>query len=728
MMRRTAAFAVCVAVAGLWSRSPMRASGVDIEPLPTFSLDAPLSVDRFSKGELGLVKRTFRIRFLVQAYRVLHGQPSLGAAAVPPQFRGGSDQDAQAQFWTAVARISPGPHPNVSGERNVGDYVFIVNCNESTWTTALRTLNERVSRYGPSSREAAEWLRGQQTVLRNCDGDDPAIPDATPLWADAMLRADREYQIASAYFYATDYEEAARRFTAIASDATSPWRVYGRYLAARSMIRQATVHLDGRGALLADAEGELRRVIADRDASPVRASAQGLLHFVAARLRPEERLREVALRISDASDVSEEDVDDYVLLVDSSKVQAGVPALDDLTDWIATSKSADVAASQHAISRWRQTQSLTWLLATLWTLSPQDPSVPELLGAVSKLPRTSPAYLTAMVQRLRLLLARGADAEVRRIAMSIPTDFTRDADPELANVSRAARMRVATSFDTFLDNAPRALVSDRDESALRGRHAPVLTFDEDSARIFSQWMPLDRLIEAANSTRLPARLRMRLAQVSFTRAVLLKRYDAGLRIAPTLAALAPRLRDDLSQYINAADDLGRKRAAVLLFLRTPGMRLAVWGLENSYPGPLDEPAREYRVFENYWWCGPEQHGASPLIAVLMGETVPPPSFLTMAERTTANREVGVLKQLASAGEYLTSEAIAWAQTEPTNPLTAEALARSVREARFSRCGTPDFASAGQSRRTGPTLSQRAFVLLHRLHPNSEWARRTPYWY
>ena len=65
----------------------------------------------------------------------------------------------------------------------------------------------------------------------------PALPEGAP----AARRADRAYQIAASSFYAGRLEEAQKAFEEIASDAGSRWRNLAPYLAARAVLRQATL-------------------------------------------------------------------------------------------------------------------------------------------------------------------------------------------------------------------------------------------------------------------------------------------------------------------------------------------------------------------------------------------------------------------------------------------------------------------------------------------------------
>jgi len=53
----------------------------------------------------------------------------------------------------------------------------------------------------------------------------------------------------------------------------------------------------------------------------------------------------------------------------------------------------------------------------------------------------------------------------------------------------------------------------------------------------------------------------------------------------------------------------------------------------------------------------------------------------------------------------------------TDARVAEALHRVVRATRFG-CTTD----------TSPDTSREAFTLLHKLFPQSEWAKQTPYWF
>jgi hypothetical protein len=221
------------------------ACGPFLEDLITINPAAPADVKGFERGDLGVVKPTFARRYLLQAYRTLGGSAPLRLEAVtvdrrPPNRLPPVDEWQALQDRELAATAAQALRP-VSAMRNSQEYSSFDNCLDAAFESAVTTYNARAARYGARSREVADWLAGQAAVFQNCAGTALVLPAPAPAWADGLIRADREHQTAAAYFYATQYDEAARRFRAISSSPSSPWRASGRYLAARSLIRSVTV-------------------------------------------------------------------------------------------------------------------------------------------------------------------------------------------------------------------------------------------------------------------------------------------------------------------------------------------------------------------------------------------------------------------------------------------------------------------------------------------------------
>jgi hypothetical protein len=729
MSRRGLAWALAIAAS---STGAALACGPFIAALLTVKPEAPADRQRYARGELGVVKPTFARRHLVQAYRTFGGVPPLPSPAPAPN-RYASDA---LEDWLTIQKREL-PTAAVASLRRVTHdrtsatvYSSFDNCLEPAFAAAIAAFNERVARYGARSIETSEWVTAQAAVFQNCADGPLVLPTATPPGSDARVQADRDYQIASAYFYATQYDEAAGRFRAIASNAMSPWRSSGRYLAARALIRSVTVPATppkDAPQRFAAAERELQATLADGDATALHASARGLLDFIAAHARPVQRLHELSARLAIAPAVAPQEVVDYTWLMDRALGEnaAGTPPLDltevtkgdDLTDWIvATQRSRP-----RAVDRWLETKSERWLVAALWTVEPGDPQAPALLAAAAQVPRTSPAFATAAVQRVRLLIRRNDVAAARTALAGLPSTPATGIDAETVNLLQAARFTVAATLDEMLAAAPRTVVSvESADGALPSQKFTKAVWDEDVATVLNSRMPLDQLVAAAESTRLPPRLRLRVAQAAFTRAALLDRPQPGVRAARVVSALAPALRGDLDRYIAATDDDARRRIATLTLLRTPGLSINVGGRDDTDSYERDTPTRRFmHAARGNWWCSVATPDARDAGLLLTGTTLPFPLFVSEAARRETGEELAALAGVGTPRNRLTSTAIAWAETRRADPDAAEALALAIEGWRWSPC---DY-NAPKS-----DLPRRAFTLLHRQFPDSDWALRTKYWY
>ena len=735
------------------------ACGPFLTDLDTVTAVRPANEIAFTRGEIGVVRPRLARRYLVHAYRMLSGlpaaQPAQSAAATPmPRTE---PQWSPAQEWAALreqiltpARTTRPPTLTFSPDRQLPDtYQSFTNCGDAAFGNAVRTGRARIERFGPTSAEIRDWATAQDAVFRNCSEGTFVLPEPISASADPVLRADRAYQIAAAYFYAMDYEEAARRFRAIAEDAASPWRVYGRYLAARAAIRHATVPENAGTAAterLEAAERELKAVLTDPAAALLHRSAQDLLGFVAMRLHPMARLHEVSARLGTAPRIDDRDLEDFCWLMDrfvgdtveyryeDLERRADLIDGDDLTDWILAVQDGRSAAAPRALARWEATRSTAWLVAALWTLPPDHASVGAVLDAAQGIDRASPAFQTVAFLRVRLLAAAGRLDDARAALASLPDAPTQGFQAETVNLLQAERLMLARTLEEFLAAAPRTIVGARDVdgfASVPGPDTPQFdrpVFGEDAAATLNDRLPLNRLVDAAGIRSLPTHLRVRIAMVAFSRAALLRRDDAALAAAGVLRDLVPTIRADASRFINAPNAGDRHHAAVLLLLRTPGMRATLPLEEDNVTYSAVEPPRRFdHTFRNNWWCGfadrntPDRRGTAGgdwIGLIYPEERVPFPAFVTDTERTKLDEELTAIAATGSARSYLTAEAIQWAQSRPSDPDAAEALALAVEGWRWSNC-----ADGSDS-----PLPQRAFQTLHKLFPRSEWARRTKYWY
>jgi hypothetical protein len=697
------------------------------------------------RGEIGVVRPHFARRYLVQAYRRMTGQEPLRAVGRMKPFYDEAEREAHQQ-WTELHVRVDGKTPGIGIDRNIGDYQFIVNCLGSAYAAAAKTLTERMGRYGPASAEVRDWLAAQDRVFENCTGERLVLPEPAPAGADAFVRGDRNYQIAAAYFYAMQYDEAVRRFRQIGADQTSPWRPYGHYLAARALLRQGTTTKELDRARLSEAEAEFRGVLQDAGASFLHASARGLLDRIALRANPTERLRVLSAALS-TRDVGDQELRDYESLMDAAlgdttvldyeaiPDRGALAATSDMNDWILVMQALGPSASARALAKWKQTNALPWLAAALWKVPVGTSDVPSLVQAAARIEESSPAYYTIAFLRVRLLALSDRNDEARAVLAGLPASpglYGKAPDGETFNLISALRFRLARSLDELLAAAPRSVVGNREGAwndaeygaPPKGLQDPV--FDDDAGQVFSTRLPLDHLVSAAKSSALPARLRLRVASAAFTRAWLLNRFDQALAVAPVLRQLSPSLAADMRQFETAATAQNRHIAGLRLVLRTPGLHASVKGIEDDEDYSHKELSREFdHVFRRNWWCGRDDERGSPaadgdsqvMQFLYPGDVVPYPAFLSKAEIAAVEAERDAIGRLGPAPNYLAAEAVKWARARPSDLDAAEALAHAVEGTRW-----------GCTNDETTRMSRAAFQALHQLFPKTEWARKTKYWY
>jgi hypothetical protein len=422
-----------------------------------------------------------------------------------------------------------------------------------------------------------------------------------------------------------------------------------------------------RAGKLADAETELQSIAADPALTRWHAPANGLLGYVRARLHPAGRMHELALALvrPDSQATIGQDLIDYRMLFDKGvKPQLN----DDLTDWILSF----YAGGAGGLENWRTRRTLPWLIAALQSAKPGDTAVPELLAAAREVKPDSPGFVTAGYHMVRLLPPADARALVDQLlAGQMPTSGR--------NQFRAERMRLARDFEDFLRYAPRRPVAEVTDD-VRPVDTSFDLLDSDSTLILNRDIPLALLKQAATSKRLPDSAREQLKDVVSVRALLLSdspRFDA-----------------------------------VFDLLHAPGMRPYVDSGNGRYTNEL----AKIDPYHDNWWCSSSAINL-PNNSVLLEAPPAGAPFLSAADRDQAAAEWKKLQSVATAPDWLGAQTLAFAQAHPQDPRVPEALYLAVRATRY---GCTD-------KETGD-FSHRAFDLLHRLYPNTDWAKKTPYWF
>jgi hypothetical protein len=183
------------------------------------------------------------------------------------------------------------------------------------------------------------------------------------------------------------------------------------------------------------------------------------------------------------------------------------------------------------------------------------------------------------------------------------------------------------------------------------------------------------------------------------------------------------MRSYIEQYDRADSAQARRFALVFMVMQFPEMEPFVNALGMS---PMFSPGissgswwcydlgadQEHRSYQSAFWSNALGTQSKPKVAL-----PPAPSWLTPAEREAGEREWRKLSAIGAAPLYFAPAVLDWAKAHPDDPRVPEALHYFVRSTRF---GCVDN-SIGR-------YSRKAFDLLHRKYPKSEWTKKTPYWF
>src|SRR3954452_2941981 len=198
-----------------------------LDAIFTFVVHPEFPLEKFANGEVGIIQPSFARSYLVAAYRNLNNarfseseQQQLLTLwherldTSSPDF-----DDSWPKSWLEARQTVPGVAPlgSISTSRNrekPNEYETYVNCRKDAFENAAATLKQRSSKFGADSDVIREWVVAQDAVFANCS-EGSRVPDAAPAGADALIRADRAYQIAAANFYGGNFDAAQQGFAAI---------------------------------------------------------------------------------------------------------------------------------------------------------------------------------------------------------------------------------------------------------------------------------------------------------------------------------------------------------------------------------------------------------------------------------------------------------------------------------------------------------------------------------
>lgn len=648
------------------------------------------------------------------------------------------DREATLKPWLDERqKIAPGKAPTIYPMRSIDNkssWQQFCNCGPDAFSNAAKTLAARITKYGAQSDQVKQWVKAQDQVFSDC-GRDPYVREGTPPQTmvlpesptanmDALQKADRQYQIAAAYFYSMDWDTAREKFIEIAKDQTSPWHQLASYLAVRVLVRRASldpdnINKDG----LREAGKKIRELLAAEPNNPYTPDIKGLLGYVDAWTEKQNRLQEVIADLS--KKVTRQDLDDYTRIFNMITTMAwddqGVPgkysdlspALTkaEVSDWICTYQMTDPSAKEHALTKWHSTKSLAWLVAALSKTDHKDAGCAALMEAAAKVTPDSPAFLTVSNDVIRLLIQTGKTNEALSKLNQVLAG--QNLGPSARNTFLAKRAALAHNLNEFMRDSACGIagtsysggVEQVPDDVVKLEKAkdypkldPLLTVE--AGQIMNIFMPLSVLKQAVQAPGLSKDLRRHLMFCAWVRAVVLDQEQSVKELSTMLKAQWPQIAADMTPVINASTPAERRFAASSVILQYRGCSPFITGGMSN-----DEDNM------GCWW---RQDEAS---ADRSNKDLRPPSFLSAADLAAAKKEQTKLAAVPTAPDYITANVVAWAQTHPQDPKVPQTLYLAVHA---TKVGIRDDGTEA--------LSKEAFQILHKKYPNNPWTKKTPYWY
>ncbi len=698
----------------------------------------------FAAGKLGIVRPALSKENQIIAFRHMEGwgldEEAQAAVLTTPEVDSGGPGPEPDLWLKARTVIVGGEPPKIDPFTQLKDYNSYVRIPAGAFIHAAAKLEELTKSHGSKSPEVLEWIKGQDQVFASTTAS-PAVPAVVkgPEW----LRAEREYQIAAALFYAEKFDEARKAFQAISLDKGSPWQSWGTYLQARCWVREATLRPLYSTAPVGGA-GDFRRPY---------LQAQALLEIaLKSKLLPED-VRDAAENYRDLV----RHVTEPALLRDEALVQLSTPKVGGgfraaMTRLISAEKAAEKAAEKtvekaaekdKAISKvhgepinsraesmraWLDAfagdalqangasflkeakESHSMLVAALAKLPKGHPDEKALMALAQKVPATSPAYPTIRWQLIWLELGSLPLATQKaRLEAALKR---KDLPAWALNRLRIGRRSLAGSLEEWIPFAASIVVATDTENELEiskpdeksGEFPQFFSGNEGNA--INANLTLDQLLTVAKNPSLPKSVAAEVARCAWMRAFVLDRLDKAAAFTPLLE---DRLKARAQSILGIQDPVDRRFEAVRLMLENPGLRFDVGTDYTTRTNIYD--VKEFDSLRDNWWCGSRDDAKTP-------GTGPGLSFLKPSDLQQATADHAALDKIPAAQIYFGNAVMAFAEAHPDDPRLPEALHKVIAATRSPMCGSTEMT----------TMSKRCFNLLHKRYPKSEWTKKTKYYY
>ena len=742
--------------------APSRASGDWSGPVDELVLRTDTDAEHGDvlRGEIGIVLPTWDAAPLYLAWRAI----VTGGKGAPPAAHAASAAASTPAGWTDVAAQGDATSPF----QQAGDGT---NCRPDAWIFAQGTLQSLGRRPDATPARVQAWMAAQQRVFDLCNRDpldvpadaDPQLAPPAPLPASEPLywRQLRDYQLAAMAFYGAHYAQSEQAFARIGRTAGHPMQPWGAYLALRSHLR--ALQLPDPAAPKPD-PAQPPRVLPEQvdDLKALRREGAAILADPALAARHEDTaatLRRAAYLLAPNFHFAEltDDLDDFKadpfkddVLADWSFIgfagygaaRADVKTLDALRtrhpwfDWL-SSLGPDAGGTEpqkkdarscgpsceHVQKAWHSSHAgsgarRAWLLAALMSNAPLTAPMEQDARAVDA---KAPEFLSVRYWLAAGLLAAGRGDEARPLTEDLVARLRQRKTPMPSALNLAIQQRFAEAT-SVADAAPwllmRPLASITSDT---GERAPVPTTtttmnpSPEGALWMDRGLAVRDMLALAQALKTPSPWRSRLAVAAWMRADLLGDAAGATEASTLVEQFVPSLKPVTTRY-RAQPGAPERRHLLLMAALRHNLSPDILGgnPDADATWPLQKPDE----ISAGMWCRIGADDAADYFPSAIGKTLPPlPAPVVSGDPARRDVERKRLFDLHSATGTIGLHAIDWAAAHPADKDLPWLLHVAVASSRGGCVGADRSA-----------IATKAWQVLHKRFPRSEWTEQTPYFY
>ncbi len=697
--------------------------------------------ESFAAGRLGVLGEKYRPMYMAYAFRSMMGIPTTadeqrhlvamwGLRQGDTPFEG--EVEGMKGWLDTRKEVAPALLPTEPRAVGEADYSQHARIQSDAFLKASNTARALASEWKAHPALVEEWVRNQDVVFGHCGelpSPDPKLDEGLKPAEKARRQAEYDYQQAASFFYCGAYDAAASAFQEISQSKDSPYQALGAYLVARSHVRQALFSRKEASFLfepstdpeflakLTEADKVLDGVLATPKWAQMHGPARRLQSLVRVRLRPETWGCELLSRVLQPGTGSSlgAELGDLDLVGWQTERCKGLPApAAELSEWLTSTRGetkpgqseedARLEAYNTAVSRWKKTAHVPWLVTALLKARPDSDGLAALLADAAKVPVTAPAGVTLAYRSAHLLRERGDVKGAQARLAAVPLELTKE-QVSTDNLLREERFATARSWDELFRSSVRRLAGMQTSESYSDAvdtppDARPVSFGEEVVPVLEPRLTAKRMAELAASNVLSPALQRWVGWTAFAKATVVGDDETLRAMAKALAAKEPAAKAELLAIdAQPTPEERRFEAQVLLMgLPTVSARLEPHGTRLTNEDPKLDLTLDVSGARN-WWCAPKP-----------GEPVQPFPFASEAEQKSAATEWKALIDAGDSVPYFARVALDWAKAHPEDARSPKALFRVVRASR-------------RGCRQGTAEAKEAFRYLHEHYKKSPWAKK-----